>query len=312
MNLVKYDQKTQFKFITVVKILVIKMLYDAHKFMTSLQKETKIALICLAIMGLSSNFSFKSGTTELREVSTGETELIGNVSNINNTLVTNKEVEKKVERTEGVPAPILGMITVPIVQLLKSEKRIAITEIIKDEDVLDFLCHNEVLARAFDVQKKTGLSTVAILTQKGLESRWGQSSLCLITKNLGNIKCFNKSCKKHNIKLSKKGQKGNISSHCVQLWDDSPKDRYVKYNTFAEGWIAYCKLIEKRYSKAANKKTLSEEFRGLQNAGYATDKSYAVKLCKVAKDKNLIELQKYIDEGYTITTYSGEYELLKQ
>ena len=227
--------------------------------------------------------------------------------------IKQEEIEKKKdEKTEA----FIG-INIPVsIFKSKSSKKIAITEIVKNEKALEFICHNEVLTRAFYVQEKTGLSVATILAQKGLESNFNKSTFTARTKNLSNIKCIKKECRKANWKGSKapkkRGQTGSETSHCIQLWDDGPNDRYVKHDTFWEGWEQYAGLINKTYSKAASKKTVREEAIALKKRGFATDKNYANKIVGIAKKCNFIELQKYINEGYTITTESGKYVLLQQ
>ena len=229
------------------------------------------------------------------------------------TPIQKEEIEKKKdEKTEA----FIG-INIPVsIFKSKSSKKIAITEIVKNEKALEFICHNEVLTRAFYVQEKTGLSVATILAQKGLESNFSKSTFTARTKNLSNIKCIKKECRKANWKGSKapkkRGQTGSETSHCIQLWDDGPNDRYVKHDTFWEGWEQYAGLINKTYSKAASKKTVREEAIALKKRGFATDKNYANKIVGIAKKCNFIELQKYINEGYTITTESGKYVLLQQ
>jgi flagellum-specific peptidoglycan hydrolase FlgJ len=191
-------------------------------------------------------------------------------------------------------------------------KTISITEIVKDEKMLAFICHNQVLARAKWVQDKTGLNTVTVLAQKANESNYGKSSLCATTKNGGNIKCTRKSCKRFNIKLTRKGQKGSTTAHCTQLWDDSPRDRFLNFETLYEGWEGYADLINKSYRKAANCRTVKDEIRGLKARGYATARNYVVNVYSVVTKCNLLELQKYIDSGWTITTSGGRYVLLQQ
>lgn len=229
------------------------------------------------------------------------------------TFIQKEEIEKKKdEKTEA----FIG-INIPVsIFKSKSSKKIAITEIVKNEKALEFICHNEVLTRAFYVQEKTGLSVATILAQKGLESNFSKSTFTARTKNLSNIKCIKKECRKSNWKGAKapkkRGQTGSETSHCIQLWDDGPNDRYVKHDTFWEGWEQYAGLINKTYSKAASKKTVREEAIALKKRGFATDKNYANKIVGIAKKCNFIELQKYINEGYTITTESGKYVLLQQ
>lgn len=191
-------------------------------------------------------------------------------------------------------------------------KEIPITNFVKSPEVLQFLTHNEVLERAYQVQKETGLSTATVLAQKGLESRWGASKFCARTKNLSNIKCTRKECRLSNIRgLKKRGDVGSETQHCIQLYDDGPNDRYVKLDYFWQGWTKYRTLIKRRYSRAANKDTVKEEAEYLRKCGFATDKSYAGKIYDLAKNNGLIKLQQAIDSGCTITTQNGKYILLK-
>ncbi len=191
-------------------------------------------------------------------------------------------------------------------------KTIAITEIVKDKKMLDFICHNQVLARAKWVQDQTGLSAATVLGQKANESNYGESSLCKQTKNNGNIKCTRKSCRKFNIRLSHRGQRGSKTAHCTQLWDDKWFDRFLNFETLYEGWEGYAALINKSYRSAANCKTVKDEIRGLKARGYATAKNYVANVYSVVTKCNLLELQEYIDGGWTITTGNGKFVLLQQ
>lgn len=181
-----------------------------------------------------------------------------------------------------------------------SEKIIAITKIISNKKVLDFIDDSQVLERAFNVQKETGLSVATIIAQKGVESNWNNSSLCKKTKNYGNIKCF----KKHN----------HSQVGCVKAYDKIEKSYawYVRVNTNWEGWNVYKNLIYKRYMKAATQDDVRDQIVWLKKKGYATAYNYVELLWKTVVNNNLLELQKYIDEGYTITTTSGKYVLLQQ
>ena len=180
-----------------------------------------------------------------------------------------------------------------------TEKTIALTDIITSKKVLDFIDDSQVLERAYKVQKETGLSVATIIAQKGIESNWNNSSLCKKTKNYGNIKCF----KKHDH--SKAG--------CVRAYDKREKsnDWYVKANTNWEGWNVYKNLIYKRYMKAASQQEVYNQIVWLKKKGYATANNYVEIVWGAVVKNNLLELQKYIDQGYTITSESGKYVFLK-
>lgn len=218
-----------------------------------------------------------------------------------------KEIKKEVKK-EG----LIDINMIPVIFSKRKEKKISITEIIKDEKLIDFLCQGEVIKRAVNVGKKTGLDETTIIGMKAIESRMGQSTLCNITKNLGNVKCFNKKCKKNNVKGLRKGQRGNVGSHCVQFYDDAPSDRFVRYNTWGEGWKKWEQLMCKTYAKAGKKEGSLNQLRTIKRIGYATNPQYVSIIQGYIVKTGLQDLQKYINEGYTITTESGKYVLLQQ
>lgn len=191
-------------------------------------------------------------------------------------------------------------------------KSIAINEIITDPKVLEFLTHNEVLQRVYKISKTTGLKPSVLIAQKGLESAWGQSTFTKTTKCLGNIKCNKKECKKRNKKGLKHKQMGDIGPHCVQLYDDNPSDRFVRFATYQEGWNHYDQLINKRYMSAGKKTTSSAQINKIKSLGYATDKKYPAKVISIIEKNKLNKLDEYILKGYTITSMTGKYTYLKQ
>ena len=193
----------------------------------------------------------------------------------------------EVEETEVVEEKVI-----PITQIIPNTKA--------NQKVLNFICTNEVLSRAFKVQQETGLKVATIISQKGVESAWDNSSLCKKTKNYGNIKCF----KKHN----------HTNAGCVRAYDkiERSNDWYVKLNSNWEGWNFYKDLIYRRYMSAANQQEIKEQIVWLKKKRYATDKNYVGTLWSVVNKYSLIELQNYIDQGYTITSETGKYTFLKQ
>jgi flagellum-specific peptidoglycan hydrolase FlgJ len=197
-------------------------------------------------------------------------------------------------------------------KLTTSGKSVAITDLVTNDRVLNFITHNEVLSRAYKISQITGINVSVLIAQKGLESAWGESKFTKTTKCLGNIKCFNKACKKRNKKGLKHKQMGDIGPHCVQLYDDNPHDRFVRFATYQEGWNHYLALIEKRYSKAGQRETSKEQIQVIKNLGYATDKKYPAKVMSIIKQYGLDKLDKAIGQGNTITTQTGQYVLLKK
>lgn len=231
------------------------------------------------------------------------------ISSFNPPSIEERTYPQTTEEVETAEATVL-----PIAEITKvlglnkpKQKTIPITAIISDKRVLDFLCKNEMIKRAKQVQDKTGLSVATILGQKGVESNWGKSSLTKRTRNNGNIKC--KCNWDSKLRASHKS-----SGYCIRAWDKKEKSNhyYVSLRTNYEGWKLYESLIYKRYMAAAKQNNVYDQIVWLKKKRYATDKNYVSVIWNVVNEYNLLKLQEYIDKGYTITTESGKYKLLEQ
>lgn len=224
-------------------------------------------------------------------------------TSFNPVVIEERDLTAPVKSPEIVEASVLPNIFVP----KSSSKTIPITDIIKDKKVLDFLCKNEMIKRAKDVQDKTGLSVATILGQKGVESNWGKSSLTKKTRNNGNIKC---KCNWDN----KLRDKHKSFGYCIRAWDKKERTNhyYVSLKTNYEGWKLYESLIYKRYMAAAKQDNVYDQIVWLKKQRYASDKNYVSVIWNIVNKYNLLKLQEYIDKGYTITTESGKYKLLIQ
>ena len=216
--------------------------------------------------------------------------LIISADSINSEYTTDIKPIKIVQEAENEPVRV--------------NKKIAITEIVKDPKILDYICHNEVLKRAIQASDETGLSIALVIAQKGVESNWGQSSLTKKTNNEGNIKCkcsFNK-------KLRKKHEKMDV---CKRGYDKIEKSNhwYVKLKTKWEGMAFYKNLINRSYKKVRNMDSYEDQIRYMKKKGYATMDGYDKIIIKVIKNNKLDELEKYVNMGYIITTTNGAYNL---
>ena len=124
--------------------------------------------------------------------------------------------------------------------------------------------------------KKFGIPTSIKLAQGLLESNAGTSPLSIKHNNHFGIKCFSKSCKK---------------THCSNLDDDTHKDFFINYKNAWESYRAHSLFLTKsaRYQKLfeLDPKDYKAWAYGLQQAGYATDKSYAKKLIDIIESFHL-------------------------
>ncbi|MFV0332109.1 MAG: glucosaminidase domain-containing protein [Dysgonomonas sp.] len=132
---------------------------------------------------------------------------------------------------------------------------------------------------AIDHMKKYKIPASITLAQGLLESGAGKSALTKSSNNHFGIKCHN----------DWKGQK-------VYHADDNPNDCFRKYKKAEDSYDDHSRfLAEKpRYKNLFSLKITDYRgwARGLQQAGYATDKAYANKLIKLIEDYELYQHDK--------------------
>lgn len=127
-------------------------------------------------------------------------------------------------------------------------------------------------------QKKYGIPASITIAQGLLESDAGGSRLAQKNNNHFGIKCFSKTCTK---------------GHCINYSDDSHKDFFRNYESAWGSFRGHSLLLQKPRYKALYQLKISDYkgwAKGLQKAGYATDKRYADKLIKLIEILELHEL----------------------
>lgn len=126
---------------------------------------------------------------------------------------------------------------------------------------------------------KYGIPASICMAQGLIESRFGSSKLAVNNNNHFGIKCFSKKCKK---------------GHCSNFADDHHKDFFRIYGNAWESWRAHSQMLAGgRYGRL---KKYGRDYRkwayGLEQLGYATDRSYAEKLIGVVEKFNLQQLDR--------------------
>ncbi len=115
--------------------------------------------------------------------------------------------------------------------------------------------------------RKFGIPASVTLAQGLLESDAGQSKLARSTNNHFGIKCFSRRCSK---------------GHCQNFTDDTHKDFFRKFGSVWASYRTHSEFLRgsDRYDRLFRLAADDSEgwARGLQKAGYATDKRYADKL----------------------------------
>ena len=130
---------------------------------------------------------------------------------------------------------------------------------------------------------RTGIPASIILAQGIHESQAGKSELALNANNHFGIKC--KSYWKGNTYYYKdddRDKQNKIIESCFRNYD-SALESYIDHSNFLKQSANYTQLFQFSNTDFANWAW------GLQSCGYATDKSYAVKLIKIIEDFKLYE-----------------------
>ena len=139
-------------------------------------------------------------------------------------------------------------------------------ELIQDKKLAYHEYIKKYMPLAKQEEKLYGIPAKITMAQALLESNAGRSKLAIKNNNHFGIKCFSKSCKK---------------GHCSNFTDDSHKDFFRKYQSVEDSYREHSLfLLKGRYKHLLDlpKDDLESWTRGLQEAGYATDKKYSRKL----------------------------------
>lgn len=133
---------------------------------------------------------------------------------------------------------------------------------------------------AVNEMEKFGIPASIKMAQALLETNIGNSKLCLKNNNHFGIKCFSKVCS---------------NGHCSNMSDDHHKDFFRKYGSSWESWRDHSKFLNNdRYLHLQEYGTNYKKWaKGLQAAGYATDKNYSKKLIKLIEKYRLYELDDF-------------------
>lgn len=131
------------------------------------------------------------------------------------------------------------------------------------------------IAIAKTEKQKFGIPVSITLAQGLLESDAGDSRLTRAANNHFGVKTFNKRV-----------------PHVV-MKDDSPTDKFKKYDTAWESYRDHSLLLMRDHYKPLqylSKTDYVSWAKGLQKAGYATDPQYAAKLIKIIENLQLFKL----------------------
>lgn len=127
---------------------------------------------------------------------------------------------------------------------------------------------------AVQEMKKYGIPASISLAQGLIESRYGTSKLAVNNNNHFGMKCFSKNCRK---------------GHCSNYSDDHHKDFFRIFKNPWESWRAHSLMLANgRYTRLKKYgKNYRQWAHGLEQLGYATDRTYAEKLIGVIERYDL-------------------------
>lgn len=137
---------------------------------------------------------------------------------------------------------------------------------------------NRVWPHAYEASRTTGIPAHFMVAQAALETGWGKSE-----------PRFADGRPSHNLFGIKAGKSWNgavVESATTEYVDGAAQrqvERFRAYGSYAEAFRDYANLLASnpRYANVIGSRDASVFARGLQQAGYATDPMYAVKLERI-------------------------------
>jgi len=164
----------------------------------------------------------------------------------------------------------------------------ASSEAVNDPDVYTIDQPREfvlnVLPHARKVARETGIPEHFMIAQAALETGWGRHQI----RRVDNQPSFNL----FGIKASESWNGKVVEAVTTEYVDGKPqklREKFRAYNSYEEAFRDYARLLQNnpRYAAVAKSRSATAFAWGLQQAGYATDPSYAEKLLKIINSSAL-------------------------
>lgn len=135
-----------------------------------------------------------------------------------------------------------------------------------------------VLPHARKVARETGIPEHFMIAQAALETGWGKHQI----RQANNQPSFNL----FGIKASESWNGKVVEAVTTEYIDGKPqklREKFRAYDSYEEAFRDYARLLQNnpRYAAVAKSRSATAFAWGLQQAGYATDPSYAEKLLKI-------------------------------
>lgn len=142
----------------------------------------------------------------------------------------------------------------------------------------------QVWPHAVEASRTTGIAPQFVVAHAALESAWGKSQI-LRADGSPSYNLFG-------VKAGRSWQGDSVEVPTTEYVDGKPvkvTERFRAYSSYAEAFRDYANLLRNnpRYSEVIGSQSGTEFARRVQQAGYATDPSYADKLTKIINGPTL-------------------------
>lgn len=201
--------------------------------------------------------------------------------------MTSQKYKKRKIRKNNLPAVLAGLLIVSVVFIFSlnvlsgsstTSKSIETDERVSKENFID-----RIRPHAQELQASYGVLPSIIIGQAILESNWGQSTLASEYNNLFGIKAYGDQ-KKINLET-----KEYINEEWIVIQGD-----FRVYDTWEESMNDHTRLFvdgvtwnPRLYENVLLAKDYKEAAQALQDAGYATDPTYAEKVKHIIEEYEL-------------------------
>ncbi|MHC5227447.1 glycoside hydrolase family 73 protein [Enterococcus sp. LJL99] len=206
-----------------------------------------------------------------------------------------KKYYKKKKKNAMLPAILAGMLIVGavfILSIIVLSDNVEPKKVTKSSENQEQLTQKEFINRlvphAKELQSSYGVLPSIIIGQAILESNWGQSTLASQYNNLFGIKAYGDQ-KKINLETKE---------YINEVWVTIQGDFKI-YDTWEESMDDHTRLFvngvtwnPRLYESVLLAAEYSEAAQALQDAGYATDPTYAEKVINVIETYNLDQYDK--------------------
>jgi flagellum-specific peptidoglycan hydrolase FlgJ len=226
-----------------------------------------IAMVVLVIMVLSSNYNYRNKLIKEREMTMLHIPKYNGVHGDTTKYMFEEHTTIEEDFNAANPATAVGNAFTK-----KQQEQLAKKSNLSKEELVNAYV-KRYYTTAVEEMKLYNIPASITLAQGIIESNAGQSKLSVKENNHFGIKC-----------------KANSNHRCANYADDDPDDMFRVFNNAWESYREHSKLLTgNRYKHLTklSRKDYKSWARGLQRAGYATNKNYAKLIISIVEKYKL-------------------------